>query len=97
MAKMKEMEVLIAYEDEDGTKEAIAAMRDSSWKNGEKVDAMREFLMGHYGDWLDGCSDDEERQEYVEQIEEAASNLACGGSAHCCGDDLFWETVTYID
>jgi len=56
---------------------------------------MHKFLLEHYEAWLDGC-DDEERDEYLEEIKKAANQLSVGISADCCGDNLYWETVTNI-
>lgn len=93
--KDDEMEVLIAYDDEDGSKHVIATMRDADWKTGCKEQQMKKFLTDHYSAWLDGC-DDEERKDYEEEIGEAAARLAVGQAAECCGDDLYFETVTFI-
>lgn len=98
MAKKKhnenEMEVLVAYDYEDGSHNNLATMKSSDWTGGKK-EAMHKFLLKHYGAWLDGC-DDEERDEYLEEIKEAADRLSVGISADCCGDNLDWETVTHI-
>lgn len=98
MAKKKhnenEMEVLVAYDYEDGSCNNLATMKSSDW-TGSKTEAMHKFLLEHYEAWLDGC-DDEERDEYLEEIKEAANQLSVGISADCCGDNLYWETVTNI-
>lgn len=98
MAKKKknknEMEILVAYDYEDGSRNNLATMKDSEW-DGSKTKAMHKFLMKRYDAWLDGC-DDEERSEYLKEIKEAADQLAVGISADCCGDNLYWETVTNI-
>lgn len=90
-----EMEVLVAYDDEDGSHQNIATMSDKDWKTGCKVERMKTFLMEHYSAWLDGC-DDESRKEYEDEIAEAATRLSVGLPAECCGDDLHFETVTFI-
>ena len=92
--KANEMEVLVAYDEEDGSYHNLATMKDSDW-TGCKTEAMRQFLMEHYAAWLD-CVDDEERERYVEEINEAADRLSVGISSDCCGDNLYWETVTNI-
>ena len=98
MAKKKnnenEMEVLVAYDYEDGSRHNLATMKSSDW-TGSKKEAMHKFLLEHYEAWLDGC-DDEERDEYLDEIKEAAALLSVGTSADCCGDNLYWETVTNI-
>jgi hypothetical protein len=90
-----EMEVLVAYDDGDGIHDNIATMSDKDWKTGCKEQRMKEFLLNHYSEWLDGCTDDD-RKEYEDEIEEAATRLSVGLSATCCGDDLYFETVTLI-
>lgn len=97
MAKKRmtcEMEVLVAYDYEERRHDILATMKDSDW-DGSKTEVMRKFLSEHYGAWLDGC-DDEERSEYLEEIKEAADRLSVGLSSDCCGDNLYWETVTHI-
>lgn len=89
-----EMEVLVAYDYEDGSRNNLATMKASEW-DGSKTEAMHKFLMEHYDAWLDGC-DDEKRSEYLEEIKEAADRLSVGISADCCSDNLYWETVTNI-
>jgi len=88
-----EMEVLVAYD--DGIHDNIATMSDKDWKTGCKEQRMKAFLLDHYSEWLDGCTDDD-RKEYEDEIEEAATRLSVGLSATCCGDDLYFETVTLI-
>lgn len=92
--KDDEMEVLVAYDYEDGSRHNLATMKSSDW-TGSKTEAMHKFLQEHYEAWLDGC-DDKERDEYLEEIKEAADLLSVGTSADCCGDNLYWETVTNI-
>ena len=91
--KPDEMEVLVAYD--DGIHDNIATMSDKDWKTGCKEQRMKAFLLDHYSEWLDGCTDDD-RKEYEDEIEEAATRLSVGLSATCCGDDLYFETVTLI-
>ena len=92
--KGKEMEVLVAYDEEDGSHHNIAAMSEADW-TGCKEEQMKQFLLNHYSAWLDSC-DDDDRKEYEEEIAEAASRLCTGIAATCCGDDLYFETVTLI-
>lgn len=89
-----EMEVLVAYDDVDGSRNNLATMKSSDW-TGSKTKAMHKFLLEQYEAWLDGC-DDEERDKCLEEIKEAADRLSVGISADCCGDNLYWETVTNI-
>ena len=91
----REMEVLVAYDDEDGSHHNIATMSDKDWKTGCKEQRMKAFLLNHYSAWLDSCTDDD-RKEYEDEIGEAATRLSVGLSATCCGDDLYFETVTLI-
>ena len=94
--KDDEMEVLVAYDDEDGSRHNLATMKSSDW-TGDKTEAMHKFLLEHYEAWLDHDDfDDEKRNEYLEEIKEAADLLSVGRSADCCGDSLYWETVTHI-
>lgn len=90
----KEMEVLVAYDDEDGSHHNIAAMSEADW-TGCKEEQMKQFLLNHYSAWFD-CCDDDDRKEYEEEIAEAASRLCRGISASCCGDELYFKTVTLI-
>ena len=57
MAKKKhnenEMEVLVAYDYEDGSHNNLATMKSSDWTGGKK-EAMHKFLLKHYWAWLDG-------------------------------------------
>ena len=92
--KADEMEVLIAYDDSDDSKEAIATMKEAD-RDGRKGEQLKRFLTDHYSAFLDAC-DDEGRKEYEEDIADAAARLAIGLPAECCGDDLYFETVKFI-
>jgi len=92
--KDDEMEVLVVYDHEDGSRNNLATMKSCDW-TGDKTEAMHKFLLDQYEAWLDVC-DDKKRDEYLEEIKEAADLLSVGQSADCCGDSLYWETVTHI-
>lgn len=93
--KTNKMEVLIAHDYEDGSSHVIATMSAADQQEGNKAQPMCEFLTDHYAAWLDTV-DEEDREDYIREIEEAVERLANGESAECCGDCLYWETVTHF-
>lgn len=93
----KEMYVLTSYDNEDGTRQIIAAMDFSDKRTTlQRSSALGYLLNRHYTSWIDYCKD-ADKERYLTEICEASkalSNKDC--VADCCGDFLSWKQVETI-